>query len=309
MRWFQSRQITAHVRLRLYSGTIWLNCPVSTELQRTCFKVYVSCIFAVPLGFQNQYCTKSMALNICILLGALYVLPGRYVAAQSTTTLLPPHGNTESWIVDDAQAFASTQTASSPESTQNLDMADRTLSIHLKVPIPTLADSGVEELATTVPILSTQTEMLLPSNASDIEASKTASSSLSQPSLPAVTVAEFNPSENTTDIHTSTPRLSTSIMTIKQQSTTVYVAQITPTTSQTLEPVPTESESFLESSGITTPGSKANIAAVGLGAGCGVLVLVVFLAVAMWLLHRHRGRRRRAERRDSIVKLERQSDY
>jgi hypothetical protein len=97
-------------------------------------------------------------------------------------------------------------------------------------------------------------------------------------------------------------------MTIKQQATTVYVAQISPTTSPTLEPVPTESESFLERSGITTPGSKANIAAIGLGAGCGVLVLVVILALAMWLLHRHRGSGSRARRRDSMGKLERQSD-
>jgi hypothetical protein len=248
-----------------------------------------------------------MALEIYIIFGALYILPGRYATAQSSTTLLPSYGNIESWIIDDAQAFASTQTASSPESTQNLDMADKTLSIHLKVPIPTSAELGVEELATTVPILSTQTGMLLPSNASDIEASKTASSSLSQPFLPAVTVAEFNPSQDTTTTQALTSRRSTSIITIKQQATTVYVAQITPTTSQTLEPVATESESFLESSGITTPGSKANIAAIGLGAGCGVLVLVVILAVAMWLLHRHRGRGRRVERRDSIVKLERQS--
>lgn len=87
----------------------------------------------------------------------------------------------------------------------------------------------------------------------------------------------------------------------------MYVAQITPTTSQTLEPVPTESESFLDSTGITTSGSKANIAAIGLGAGCGVLVLVVVLALAVWLLHRHRRSGRRYDRQDVDAKLERQS--
>ena len=249
-----------------------------------------------------------MALNIYCLLGALYILRGRYAIAQSTTTSLPPHGDTESWIVDEAQAFASSQTTSTPQSIQKLDMSDKSLTIHLKVPKPTLAGSGSGELATTVPLLEPQTEMS--SNASGIEASKTtASSSLSQAFLSAVTVAEFDPSGNTTDTldPPSTSRLSTSIMTIEQQATTVYVAAITPTTSQTLEPVPTESESFLERSGITTPGSKANIAAIGLGAGCGVLVLVVTLAVMVWLLRRHRRSSRRADLQDSNVKLERQS--
>lgn len=248
-----------------------------------------------------------MALNIYFLLGALYILPGQYAIAQSTTILLPPQGDTgSSWIVDDAQAFASSQTMSIPESTQNLDMTHKSLTIHLKVPKPTLAPGpGTGELATTVPILGPQTE--LPSNASVIEASETASSSLSRPFLPAVTVAEFNPSEATTDTQSSASKLSTSILTIEQQATTVYVAAFTPTTSQTLEPVPTESESFLESSGITTPGSKANIAAIGLGAGCGVLVLVVVLAMTVWLLRRHRRSSRRADRQDVDVKLERQS--
>jgi hypothetical protein len=158
-----------------------------------------------------------------------------------------------------------------------------------------------------VPVLIAQTDVL-PSNASATEASQTPSSSLIQPFLPAITVAEFNPSQNTTNTQASASELSTSILTIKQQATTVYVAQITPTTSQTLEPVATESESFLERSGITTPGSKANIAAIGLGAGCGVLVLVVVSVLAMWLLHRHRRSGSRMRRRDSIVKLECQSD-
>jgi hypothetical protein len=247
-----------------------------------------------------------MALNIHFLLGALYILLGPYAIAQSTTTLLPLHGDTESWIVDDAQAFASSQTTSIPESTQKLDMADKSLTIHLKGPKPTLAGLGGGELATNVPLLEPQTE--LPSNASGIESSKTtASSSLSQAFLPAVTVAEIDPSQNASDTQLSASKLSTSIMTIEQQATTVYVAAITPTTSQTLEPVPSESESFLERSGITTPGSKANIAAIGLGAGCGVLVLVVTLAVIVWLLRRHRRSSRRADRQDANVKLERQS--
>jgi hypothetical protein len=205
------------------------------------------------------------------------------------------------------QASTSAQTSTSPESTQNLDMTSKTLNIHLKVPTPTSADPEMEYIASTRPVLQTQTEVL-PSNASSIEASKAASSSLSQPFLPAVTVAEFHPSQNTTDTQASTSRRSTSIMTIEQQATTVYVAQIPPTTSQTLEPVATESESFLESTGITTPGSKANIAAIGLGAGCGVLVLVVLSVLAMWLLHRHRRSGSEADRQDSIVKLERQGD-
>jgi hypothetical protein len=247
-----------------------------------------------------------MALNIHFLLGALYILLGPYAIAQSTTTLLPLHGDTESWIVDDAQAFASSQTTSIPESTQKLDMADKSLTIHLKGPKPTLAGLGGGELATNVPLLEPQTE--LPSNASGIESSKTtASSSLSQAFLPAVTVAEIDPSQNASDTQLSASKLSTSIMTIEQQATTVYVAAITPTTSQTLEPVPSESESFLERSGITTPGSKANIAAIGLGAGCGVLVLVATLAVIVWLLRRHRRSSRRADRQDANVKLERQS--
>ncbi|KAM0704326.1 hypothetical protein Q7P35_008560 [Cladosporium inversicolor] len=221
------------------------------------------------------------------------------------TSLLRP-GDVESWIVDDIQASTLSQTTTSPGSTQ--DSADKTLSIHLKVPALTSADPGIEELATTVPILEAQTEVPL-SNAGGFEASKPASSSESQPFLPAVTLAEFNPSQNTTDPQVSTSKLSTSIMTIEQQATTVYVARISPTTSQTLEPVATESESFLESTGITTPGSKANIAAIGLGAGCGVLVLVVVLVLAVWLLHRHRNSSRRADQRDADadVKLERQS--
>ncbi|GAB7324873.1 hypothetical protein MBLNU13_g08698t1 [Cladosporium sp. NU13] len=246
-----------------------------------------------------------MALDLYFLLGTLYILPGQYVAAQSTTTLLPQDGDTESsWIVDDAQAFASSQTTSIPESTQNLDMTHKSLTIHLKVPKPTLAGPGSGELATTVPILRPQTE--LSSNASGIEA---VSPSPSQPFLPVVTLAEFDPSQNASDTLPSASRLSTSIITIEQQATTVYVAAITPTTSQTLEPVATESGSFLERSGITTPGSKANIAAIGLGAGCGVLVLVVVLALMVWLLRRHRrNSSRRADRQNANVKLERQ-DY
>ena len=247
-----------------------------------------------------------MASNICFLLGALYILQGRYVTAQSTASLLSPSEDTKSWIVDDIQTSTFPQTTTTLGSTQNLDLADKTLSIHLKVPTPSSADPGIEGLTTTLPVLIAQTD--LPSNASNSNAPYTASSSLSQPSLPAITLAEFNPSSNTTDPQASASELSTSIMTIKQQATTVYVAQISPTTSPTLEPVPTESESFLERSGITTPGSKANIAAIGLGAGCGVLVLVVILALAMWLLHRHRGSGSRARRRDSMGKLERQSD-
>ena len=247
-----------------------------------------------------------MALKIHLLLGALYILSGQYVAAQSTTTLLPPQGDTKISWVDDAHGSASSQTTPIPESTQNLDMTHKSLTIHLKVPKPTLAAGlGSGELATSVPILGPQTE--LPSNASGLEASKTASSSLSQPFLAAVTIAEFEPSQNASDTQPSASKLSTSIMTIEQQATTVYVAAITPTTSQTLEPVPTESESFLERSGITTSGSKANIAAIGLGAGCGVLVLVVTLAVIVWLLRRHRHSSRRADRQDANVKLERQS--
>lgn len=248
-----------------------------------------------------------MALNIYLLLGTLYILPGRYVAAQSTTTLLPPQGDTESsWIADNAQTFASSQTTSIPESTPNLDMTHKSLTIHLKVPEPTLATGpGTGELATTVPTLATQTE--LPSNARSIEASKTASSSLSQPFLPVVTPAEFYPSQNASETQSSASKPSTSITTIEQQATTVYVAAITQTTSQTLQPVATESESFLESSGITTPGSKANIAAIGLGAGCGVLVLVVTLAVILWLLRWHRRSSKRVDPQDANVKLERQS--
>lgn len=248
-----------------------------------------------------------MASDICFLLGALYILQGRYVTAQSTTALSLPSENAESWIVDDIQAYTFSQTTTSLGSTQDFDLTDKTMSIHLKVPTPTSANSEIEHLTTTVPVLIAQTD-ILSSNASTTDAYKTASSSLSQPFLPAITVAEFNPSQNTTNSQASASELSTSILTIKQQATTVYVAQITPITSQTLEPVPTESESFLERSGITTPGSKANIAAIGLGAGCGVLVLVVVLALAMWLLHRHRRSDSRAHKRDSMVKLERQSD-
>lgn len=249
-----------------------------------------------------------MALNICFLLGALYILSGRYATAQTTMTSLLRPGDVESWIVDDIQASTLSQTPTSLGSTQNLDMTDKTLSIHLQVPKPTSADLETDNYATTVPLLETQIEVL-PSNVSGIEASQTTSSSPSQPFLPAVTLAEFNPSQNTTDAQMSTSKLSTSIVTIEQQATTVYVAQISPTTSQTLEPVATESESFLESTGITTPGSKANIAAIGLGAGCGVLVLVVVLVLAVWLLHRHRRSSRRADQRnaDADVKLERQS--
>jgi hypothetical protein len=235
------------------------------------------------------------------------MLQGQHVTAQSTASLPRSSGDSGSWIVDDIQASTFPQTTTSLGSTQDLDWAEKTLSIHLKVPTPTSADPEIEELATTVPVLIAQTDVL-PSNASATEASQTPSSSLIQPFLPAITVAEFNPSQNTTNTQASASELSTSILTIKQQATTVYVAQITPTTSQTLEPVATESESFLERSGITTPGSKANIAAIGLGAGCGVLVLVVVSVLAMWLLHRHQRSSSRMRRRDSIVKLECQSD-
>lgn len=245
-----------------------------------------------------------MALNIYFLLGALYILSGRYATAQTTTTSLLRPGDVESWVVDDIQPSTLSQTTTSLGSTQ--DLADKTLSIHLEVPTPTSGDLGIEELATTAPILEAQTEVPR-SNASGIEAIKTASSSPSQPFLPAVTLAEFIPSQNMTNTQATASTRSTSIMTIEQQATTVYVAQISPTTSQTLEPVPTESESFLESTGITTPGSKANIAAIGLGAGCGVLVLVVVLVLAVWLLHRHRRSSRRVDRRDADAKLERES--
>jgi hypothetical protein len=140
---------------------------------------------------------------------------------------------------------------------------------------------------------------------SEAETPKTTSSSAL---LPAVTVAELGTSHNTTSTSAQNlaSRSSTSIMTIKQQATTIYVAQITSTTSQTLEAQATESESFLRRTGVTTPGSSANIAAIGLGAGCGAIVLVVVSVIAVWLLHRHRGSSVKAFGRDSDVKLERQ---
>jgi hypothetical protein len=277
-------------------------------LQRAWLKVYVSCV--------SLYCFWTTTSTLHRYNGLLeYLLPSgsalhaaRTICHSTVNSILATFKR-RCWVldVDDIQASTFPQTTTSLGSTQDLDWAEKTLSIHLKVPTPTSADPEIEELATTVPVLIAQTDVL-PSNASATEASQTPSSSLIQPSLPAITVAEFNPSQNTTNTQASASELSTSILTIKQQATTVYVAQITPTTSQTLEPVATESESFLERSGITTPGSKANIAAIGLGAGCGVLVLVVVSVLAMWLLHRHQRSSSRVRRRDSIVKLERQSD-
>ena len=248
-----------------------------------------------------------MAFNICFLLGALSVLVNRYTTAQSTTSLLPKLEDTGLWTADDAQSSQNPQTTTSLESTQKLDMTDKTLSIQLKVPTLTSVDPELKGLATTQPILRTQTEVLL-SNASGIEGVTTAPSSVSLPFLPAVTIAEFNPSQNTTNSRTPASKpLSTSIMTIEQQATTIYVIQSTPTTSQTLEAQATESESFLGRTRVTTPGSSANIAAIGLGAGCGAVVLVVVSVMAMWLLHRHRRGGGRADGQDSDVKLERQS--
>jgi hypothetical protein len=242
-----------------------------------------------------------MALYICHLLGALYILLSRHSTAQSTTSLLPSHENAELWVADDAQGSALLQTTSSLGTTPSID---KTLSIRLKLPTPTSVNQEAEGFFDTKPVLETQLEML-PLYTSEAETPKTTSSSAL---LPAVTVAELGTSHNTTSTSAQNlaSRSSTSIMTIKQQATTIYVAQITSTTSQTLEAQATESESFLRRTGVTTPGSSANIAAIGLGAGCGAIVLVVVSVIAVWLLHRHRGSSVKAFGRDSDVKLERQ---
>jgi hypothetical protein len=244
-----------------------------------------------------------MALYICHLLGALYILLSRHSTAQSTTSLLPSHENAELWVADDAQGSAFLQTTSSLGTTPSID---KTLSIRLKLPTPTSVNQEAEGFVDIKPVLETQLEML-PLNTSEAETPKTTSSSAL---LPAVTVAELGTSHNTTSTSTSAQNLasrsSTSIMTIKQQATTIYVAQITSTTSQTLEAQATGSESFLRRTGVTTPGSSANIAAIGLGAGCGAIVLVVVSVIAVWLLHRHRGSSVKAFGRDSDFKLERQ---
>jgi hypothetical protein len=245
-----------------------------------------------------------MAFNIVYLLGSLYVLPGRHVTAQSTTALPPSHEDSELWVANDAQASSILRSASSLGSPQNTEVMGEALSIQLKLPTPTSMDSGAEGFSTTQPISESET---LSSNTSGTEAYRTALSSVTLPLLPAVTVAEFNPSQNATSAPKPASRISTSIMTIEQQPTTIYVAQIPPTTSQTLQAEATESESFLERTGVTTRGSSANIAAIGLGAGCGAIVLVVVSVVAMWLLHRHRRSRRGACGQDADVKLERQS--
>jgi hypothetical protein len=190
------------------------------------------------------------------------------------------------WIADNLKDAMPTRTTTmSTGPTQNVNAADM---------VSTMSeDADDQDITTTKQVVRTQTTMLT-STADSAATSHTASSSTTLLPLPSVTIAEAKVPQNTT---TTQPSFST-ISTLPTTST-VYVAQISPTT---------ESSSFLERHNFSTPGSGAKIAAIGLGAGFGAVVLVVVAIVAMWLLHRRRSVGREDGTREEGVKLERQGD-
>jgi hypothetical protein len=199
------------------------------------------------------------------------------------------------WIADDSKDVMPSQTmAMSTGPTQNVDAADMVST--------TSEGADDQDITTTRRVLRTQT-MMLTSTADGAATSHTASSSTTLLPLPSVTIAEAKVPQNTTTVQPSFSTIST-----LPTTSTVYVAQISPTTSQESDAEATESASFLERHNFSTPGSGAKIAAIGLGAGFGAVVLVVVAIVAMWLLHRRRKGDREVGTRDEGVKLERQGD-
>jgi hypothetical protein len=199
------------------------------------------------------------------------------------------------WIADNLKDAMPTRTTTmSTGPTQNVNAADM---------VSTMSeDADDQDITTTKQVVRTQTTMLT-STADSAATSHTASSSTTLLPLPSVTIAEAKVPQNTT---TTQPSFST-ISTLPTTST-VYVAQISPTTSLESGAEATESSSFLERHNFSTPGSGAKIAAIGLGAGFGAVVLVVVAIVAMWLLHRRRSVGREDGTREEGVKLERQGD-
>jgi hypothetical protein len=195
------------------------------------------------------------------------------------------------WIADNSKdVMPSLTTAMSTGPTQNVNAADV---------ISTKSEGAdYEDITTTRRVLRTQTTMLT-STADGAATSHTASSSTTLLPLPSVTIAGANAPQNTTITQPSFSTIST-----LPTTSTVYVAQISPTTSLGSEA--TESASFLERHNFSTPGSGTKIAAVGLGAGFGAVVLVVVAIVAMWLLHRRRKGVGEVGTRDEGIKPERQ---
>jgi hypothetical protein len=191
------------------------------------------------------------------------------------------------WIADDSKDVMPIQTTTRTTSTvptQNVNAADI---------ISTTSEGVDDQDITTKRVVRTQTTM--PTSTADSAAtSHTPSSSTTLLPLPFVTIAEAKVPQNTTATQPSFSTIST-----LPTTSTVYVAQFSPTTSLGFEA--TESASFSERHNFSTPGSGAKIAAIGLGAGFGAVVLVVVAIVAMWLLHR----RRSSTSRDEDVKLER----
>lgn len=187
------------------------------------------------------------------------------------------------WIADDSKDGKASQNAKSDsEATQNIDAAD-------------------EDLTTSSRVQQTLTRTLTSTVDNPTAASETASSSATRPSLPDVTTAETESTQNTTTTQSS----SSSIPPPAER--TIYVAQPSPTPPQASDANATESASFLERHNLSTPGSSANIAAIGLGAGFGAAVLVVISVMAMWLLHRHRRSGRKEAGSDAEnAKLERE---
>jgi hypothetical protein len=191
------------------------------------------------------------------------------------------------WIADSSKdVVPSLTTAMSTRPTQNVDAADM---------ISTSESADDQDITTTERVLRTQTTILT----STVDSSVTSSSSTTLLPLPSVSIVEANAPQNTTATQPSFSTIST-----LPTTSTVYVAQISSTASLGSGAEATESASFLERHHLPTPGSSANIAAIGLGAGFGAVVLVVVSIVAMWLLHRRRSN----SRRDEGVKLDRQDD-
>lgn len=192
------------------------------------------------------------------------------------------------WIEDDSKDGKASQNAKSDsEATHQIDAAD-------------------EDLTTSGRVQRTLTSTLTSTvDKSTAAASETASSDATPSSLPAVTTAETGTTQKNTTTQPSSSLTSSS--TPPPAERTIYVAQPSPTIPQASDANATESASFLERHNISTSGSSANIAAIGLGAGFGAVVLVIIAVMAMWLLHRHRrSDRKEAGSDDENAKLERE---
>lgn len=236
-----------------------------------------------------------MTTTTRLLLGALHILCCCYHATAEITTVIPPsHTYSTDRSIDPDTA-----------ETQTIPLGPASTSLTNVQPAQLAPESaGLEwgDAPTTSRILITRT-MMLTSTIAGKPPSETASSNSTAPLLPVEAVSESTTLQNTTTTQSLSTRSSTSTNTL---TSTIYVLQPTSSASQTVGVEATESASWLDKSGVSNPGSSANIAAIGLGAGFGAILLVVVSIMAMWLFHRRTSSKDVYREEDG--KLERQSE-